>query len=1391
MTDELIADGLPAPFPLVHEERERSGGRRAIVVAGMHRSGTSAVARVLGLLGAGLPANVAPPADDNQTGFWEPLSIVALNDALLESAGSSWDDVSRLPPSWFRSHAAASFYGRATTLLEDEFGSAGLFVLKDPRVCRLVPFWEEVFRDAGVRTSYVVPVRSPLEVAASLKRRNGFSAGKSLLLWLRHVLDVEAATRGRSRVFLSYGELLRSWHGEAARIASTLGLSWSRDDHATHVEIERFLSEQHRHHVYEDYELAAAEDIAGWVKRAYAGVLSLASSRAGDGADLDLFDQLRRELDDADAAFGPLLAETALASEERRAAADGLRADLERVEAEAELLRGERDGLATQLGAAANRGSELEQLLGQAQGRATSAEQESLRFEQSAEALRRELREAEARTSAADDRETELRAALESARTGAEHAEREAGAMRGRALGLEQELAGERDRLAAGSARAADLEQALAASQQHADDAHSRVVALRKDLAGLQAELTGAVDRTTAAEQALEAAKSQLAVQQEVSDRFRSEAERLARHAESAERELERERQRLHSELALHGEVTERHRREAGAAQERARVADERLRQGDAELIRLRGAVADLQTSLERRSLRGRAARVGRLPRASVQAMWLRRLSPWTRLRLRYASQLLSWCARRSPRTSARWIHAYFALRHSGLFDYRFYVMRYPDVIRARMNPLMHYIEHGAREGRDPSAAFNTRAYLEAHPDLDPLRMNPLMDYRRRRRESTSPSAQPFAVPPLEPMAALPRGLPVAHGGVDIIRLPIIDWHYRFQRPQQLLARFAAAGHQAFYAGTRFHEAGPDIVVGALADGISSLSLPGPSSLVIYRDELADADIEKLVEAFGRLRAALGIERAVVVVDLPFWRSLALELRRQFGWRLIYDCMDDHAGFLEGGAASQETRARIHANEEILIKESDAVLATSLGLYERVAPLARQTVLVPNASDFEHFSRDVTAPPDWLPELRSPVVGYYGAISSWFDIELVEQAARARPEWSFVLAGSTFGADVSRLERLENVVLPGERPYDDMPALLAQFDVACIPFLLNDLTQATNPVKFYEYLSRGKPVVSVDLPELEPYRDHYYSAGRSGAELVAQVERALVESTPERVTARIELARANTWQERFDRIRPLVRSWYGRVSIVIVSFDNARYLRLCLESVWQRTDHHDYEVVVVENGSDPEVSAYLVAEEAKHDRLRVVRPETNLGFARANNLAVAGAQESEYVVLLNDDTVVTDGWLERLIGHLQDETVGLVGPVTNWAGNEARIDVDYEDDLTGLQAFASRHTSHHRGETFELPVLAMYCVAVRRELFDRLGGLDEQYEVGMFEDDDFALSVARAGLRVVCAEDVFVHHWGRASFSRLDAESYDRIFESNRERFEQKWEQAWLPHRGR
>jgi glycosyltransferase involved in cell wall biosynthesis len=293
--------------------------------------------------------------------------------------------------------------------------------------------------------------------------------------------------------------------------------------------------------------------------------------------------------------------------------------------------------------------------------------------------------------------------------------------------------------------------------------------------------------------------------------------------------------------------------------------------------------------------------------------------------------------------------------------------------------------------------------------------------------------------------------------------------------------------------------------------------LPGPRSPnALFQGALGDGFEATCLDSLAALQKQAQIQKAICMVQLPNWADVAISCRRSQGWKIVYDCMDEHSGYTG-------SKPRNLAREARLIEESDLVVASSRLLFDKAKRQASRAILLPNAADFDHFN----APPAERPleGLSRPIIGYFGAIAEWFDVDMIKAAAELRRGWHFVLIGDFSRADVAALRRLRNVHLLGELPYRALPAYLHQLDVACIPFRINSLTMATSPVKFYEYLSAGKPVVSVPLPELEQYRGFFYPA-QTGVEFVRQVESALSEQSHEKSLARIELARANTWSHR-------------------------------------------------------------------------------------------------------------------------------------------------------------------------------------------------------------------------------------------------------------------------
>lgn len=279
--------------------------KKAIIVLGMHRSGTSAMTRVLSLCGAALPKQIMPPKPDNEAGFWESVEIVAIHEEILASAGSCWDDVLEFPPSWFASNTAETFKHHLIDAVREEYSDVPLFVLKDPRICRIVPLWLSVFDDFGAEPLFVMVVRNPLEIAASLKVRNGFPQPKSMLLWLRHFLAAEKDTRGMKRAFVSYDDLLSDWRGVVQRLGAELSIRWLHRSHYVDAEIDVFVSSQLRHHAVGQDDIGERTDIVDWVKTTFDWAVR---ATGGQAVALEELDAVSEALRSADLAFVPIIA---------------------------------------------------------------------------------------------------------------------------------------------------------------------------------------------------------------------------------------------------------------------------------------------------------------------------------------------------------------------------------------------------------------------------------------------------------------------------------------------------------------------------------------------------------------------------------------------------------------------------------------------------------------------------------------------------------------------------------------------------------------------------------------------------------------------------------------------------------------------------------------------------------------------------------------------------------------------------------------------------------------------------------------------------------------------------------------------------------------------------
>lgn len=300
-----------------------------VVVLGMHRSGTSSAAGTLVRLGGAAPKHLMAPSIDNEKGYCESLVIKDLNDAVLAAGSSDWKDWRKFELDKIDALKADALQARAKAALADEFGDVGLAVMKDPRMCRLMPFWRPVFEGAKWSVRVLLPIRSPLEVGWSLGRRDGLSPAYGCLLWLRHVLDAEAETRGMARAILDWPQFLGDSRRALARANEQLGVTWPYWGESALADIDRFVSADLRRQRASEADLGTHPAVNDLVRRTYAAMLDLVRD-PGDSHTLRRLDDLRVGFEIASAIFDCPMRE---AKDEARQVRSQAAAEIARVQA--------------------------------------------------------------------------------------------------------------------------------------------------------------------------------------------------------------------------------------------------------------------------------------------------------------------------------------------------------------------------------------------------------------------------------------------------------------------------------------------------------------------------------------------------------------------------------------------------------------------------------------------------------------------------------------------------------------------------------------------------------------------------------------------------------------------------------------------------------------------------------------------------------------------------------------------------------------------------------------------------------------------------------------------------------------------------------------------------
>lgn len=239
-----------------------------------------------------------------------------------------------------------------------------------------------------------------------------------------------------------------------------------------------------------------------------------------------------------------------------------------------------------------------------------------------------------------------------------------------------------------------------------------------------------------------------------------------------------------------------------------------------------------------------------------------------------------------------------------------------------------------------------------------------------------------------------------------------------------------------------------------------------------------------------------------------------------------------------------------------------------------------------------------------------------------------------------------------------------------------------------------------------------------------------------------------------------------------------KVSVVILCYNNLqRCTKNCIESILKSKNEISYEVIVVDNNSTDGTKEWVTSIAESHPEIKPVFNQANLGFAKGNNEGIKKCT-GKFVVLLNNDTLVSDFWLDKLCHHLNDPRVGLVGPLTNCIDSLQEVNIlgmNTDNWVEIFEKFCQQNPPH----VIEVKMICFFCVAMRTEIFQEIGLLDENYGIGNFEDDDFCCRVSNSK-KILITTDCFVYHLGSASFNKFSNERLLKLYAENKAYFQAK-----------
>ncbi|PYS99894.1 MAG: glycosyl transferase [Acidobacteria bacterium] len=351
-----------------------------------------------------------------------------------------------------------------------------------------------------------------------------------------------------------------------------------------------------------------------------------------------------------------------------------------------------------------------------------------------------------------------------------------------------------------------------------------------------------------------------------------------------------------------------------------------------------------------------------------------------------------------------------------------------------------------------------------------------------------------------------------------------LRWNFVFQRPQHLLSRFAKQHDVLFIEEPVFHDGDPRFVVTETKEGVE-VAVPH------LRNETGPDEVDRIMK---RLVGELVADRNFTDYITWYYTPMMLEWsERLHPLATIYDCMDELSAF-------KNAPEKLKLREAELFGLADLVFTGGRSLYEVKREQHAAVYCFPSSIDVKHFGRalegDSVTEPDDQKNITKPRIGFFGVIDERTDIELLRQSAELRPEWQFVMIGPVVKISEDELPKADNIHYLGGKTYDELPGYIAGWDVAMMPFAINESTRFISPTKTPEYLAAGRPVVSTPIRDVvRPYGEAgLVRIASTAEEFVRAIDESIKENAEERIQKAEEFLAAMSWDKTYDAMSDLI-----------------------------------------------------------------------------------------------------------------------------------------------------------------------------------------------------------------------------------------------------------------